>query len=230
MERIKDLPQEERPRERFLNKGPSSLSTAELLAIMLRTGNASTGESALNLANRLLGLNEGGLRYLASSKVEELSQIKGIGQAKAIQVLAALELGKRLAVAQSDVKVIGSPRDVSNLLMEQMRFLDREFFQIVLLNTKNHVLGVELIAIGSLNSAIVHPREIFKVPIQRSAAAIVLVHNHPSGDPAPSPEDINVTKRLVEVGEVVGIQVLDHVIIGDNQYVSLRELGAGWEK
>lgn len=230
MERIKDLPQEERPRERFLNKGPSSLSTAELLAIMLRTGNASTGESALNLANRLLGLNEGGLRYLASSKVEELSQIKGIGQAKAIQVLAALELGKRLAVAQADVKVIGSPKDVSNLLMEQMRFLDREFFQIVLLNTKNHVLGVELIAIGSLNSAIVHPREIFKVPIQRSAAAIVLVHNHPSGDPAPSPEDISVTKRLVEVGEVVGIQVLDHVIIGDNQYVSLRELGAGWEK
>lgn len=220
---IKSMPEDLRPRERMQKVGPSALSAAELLAIILRTGTPQ--ESALELAHRVLS-DPRGLRFLAEATIEELCQIKGIGLAKAAQVKAALELGKRLACLEPDLKpVIRSPQEVCNLVMEEMCYLDREHFRVVLLNTKNRVLDVETVSIGSLNSSLVHPREVFKRAVQRSAAALILVHNHPSGDPSPSPEDVEITRRLCEAGRVLGIEVLDHIIIGDHLFISFKERG-----
>ncbi|MBC7347551.1 MAG: DNA repair protein RadC [Clostridia bacterium] len=212
-----------RPRERLAAGGPEALSSAELLAIILRTGWRE--ESALALAQRLLARPRG-LRYLAEAGYAELAALKGMGPAKAAQVKAAVELGRRLAQAgQAARTVIRSPLDVAALFMEEMRYLDREHFRVLLLNTKNQVLAQEKVSVGSINSSIVHPREVFKRAIKESAAALILVHNHPSGDPAPSREDLEVTKRLMEAGKILGIAVLDHVIIGDGRYLSLREKG-----
>ncbi len=220
---ISNMPEELRPRERLREVGPGALSLAELLAIILRIG--SRQETALELAHRIL-LDPRGLRFLAEATFDELCQIKGIGLAKAAQIKAALELGKRLACLEPDLKpAIHTPEEASNLVMEEMCYLDREYFRVVLLNTKNRVLVVETVSIGSLNASLVHPREVFKRAIQKSAAAIILVHNHPSGDPAPSPEDLEVTQRLCEAGRVVGIEVLDHIIIGDHVFTSLRAKG-----
>lgn len=223
---IKDLPEGERPRERLLKYGAENLTDAELLAIIIRTGSRS--ETAVNLSQRLLlgekGVN--GLRFLVEASIEELGKIKGIGIAKAAQIKAAIEIGKRLAsLSQSERPVIKCPGDVRNLLMEEMRYLDKEYFKIILLNIKNQVIHVEDVSVGSLNSSIVHPREIFKIAIRRSSAALILVHNHPSGDPTPSGEDVEITRRLVESGKLLGIGVLDHVIIGDGRYTSLKEKG-----
>lgn len=223
---IKDLPEGERPRERLLKYGAENLTDAELLAIIIRTGSRS--ETAVNLSQRLLlgekGVN--GLRFLVEASIEELGKIKGIGIAKAAQIKAAIEIGKRLAsLNQSERPVIKYPGDVRNLLMEEMRYLDKEYFKIILLNIKNQVIHVEDVSVGSLNSSIVHPREIFKIAIRRSSAALILVHNHPSGDPTPSGEDVEITRRLVESGKLLGIDVLDHVIIGDGRYTSLKEKG-----
>lgn len=223
---IKDLPEGERPRERLLKYGAENLTDAELLAIIIRTGSRS--ETAVNLSQRLLlgekGVN--GLRFLVEASIEELGKIKGIGMAKAAQIKAAIEIGKRLAsLSQSERPVIKCPGDVRNLLMEEMRYLDKEYFKIILLNIKNQVIHVEDVSVGSLNSSIVHPREIFKIAIRRSSAALILVHNHPSGDPTPSGEDVEITRRLVESGKLLGIDVLDHVIIGDGRYTSLKEKG-----
>jgi DNA repair protein RadC len=223
---IKDLPEGERPRERLLKYGAENLTDAELLAIIIRTGSRS--ETAVNLSQRLLlgekGVN--GLRFLVEASIEELGKIKGIGIAKAAQIKAAIEIGKRLAsLSQSERPVIKCPGDVRNLLMEEMRYLDKEYFKIILLNIKNQVIHVEDVSVGSLNSSIVHPREIFKIAIRRSSAALILVHNHPSGDPTPSGEDVEITRRLVESGKLLGIDVLDHVIIGDGRYTSLKEKG-----
>ncbi|QSQ09528.1 hypothetical protein H0A61_01899 [Koleobacter methoxysyntrophicus] len=223
---IKDLPEGERPRERLLKYGAENLTDAELLAIIIRTGSRS--ETAINLSQRLLlgekGVN--GLRFLVEASIEELSKIKGIGLAKAAQIKAAIEIGKRLAsLSQSERPVIKCPGDVRNLLMEEMRYLDKEYFKIILLNIKNQVIHVEDVSVGSLNSSIVHPREIFKIAIRRSSAALILVHNHPSGDPTPSGEDVEITRRLVESGKLLGIDVLDHIIIGDGRYTSLKEKG-----
>ncbi len=212
-----------RPREKMQTQGPEALSNGELLAILIRVGNRS--ESALDLANRLLA-QAGGLRFLVETSIEELSKIKGIGLAKASQIKAAVELGRRIALDPGEMRpVIRSPEDVASLLMEKMRFLDREHFQVMTLNTKNQVLGIKTAFIGSLNSSIVHPREIFKEAIKRSAAALILVHNHPSGDPSPSPEDLDVTRRLQEAGRLLGIEILDHVIIGDRKFYSLKQQG-----
>ena len=220
---IKDLPAEMRPREKMQTQGPEALSNGELLAILIRVGNRS--ESALDLANRLLA-QAGGLRFFVETSIEELSKIKGIGLAKASQIKAAVELGRRIALDPGEMRpVIRSPEDVASLLMEKMRFLDREHFQVMTLNTKNQVLGIKTAFIGSLNSSIVHPREIFKEAIKRSAAALILVHNHPSGDPSPSPEDLDVTRRLQEAGRLLGIEILDHVIIGDRKFYSLKQQG-----
>jgi len=222
---IKDLPADERPRERLFRFGPSALSNAELLALLLRTG--AKGESALALAQRLLSQagGRGGLRFLVEASLEELSQVRGIGLAKASLLKAALELGRRMAVSAETKAVVKSPRDVGNLVLERMRYLDREHFEVLLLDAKNQVLGLELISVGILNSSLVHPREVFKVAIKRSAAGMVLVHNHPSGDPTPSPEDLEVTRRLLEAGRLLGIDVLDHIIIGENRFLSFREAG-----
>ena len=222
---IKELPQEERPREKMLKIGAQALSNAELLAILLRTG--TKNDSVLRVAERLLKkYDDLGVAALASLGPQELSKIKGIGPVKAITVVAAIELGKRLnECGPSNKPVIRAPQDVANLLMARLRYEQREHFVIALLSTKNHVLATPTISIGSLNASIVHPRELFREAINHSAAAVILVHNHPSGDPTPSPEDISITKKMVEAGKILEIFVLDHVIIGDNKYVSFKEKG-----
>ncbi len=218
---MKDLPEELRPRERLQAAGAAALSNAELLALII--GSGTKRESALMLAQRLLA-EKGGLRFLATATFDELCRVEGIGVAKAAQIKAALELGKRLVSLQPEMRPsICSPRDASALVLGEMSHLDREHFRVILLNTKNQVLGVAPVSVGSLNSSLVHPREVFKEAVRRNAAAIILVHNHPSGDPTPSAEDIEVTKRLVEAGKLLGIEVLDHIIIGECTYASLRE-------
>lgn len=217
---IRNLPESARPRERLWRDGPSALTETELLAIVLRTG--SKAGSALDLAQYLLGTFHG-LARLAGVALEELSAVKGMGPAKAAQVAAALELGRRLGgTVDASRPTVNAPEDAARLVMAQMRHLDREEFRVILLDTKNRLIQNETVAIGTLNSSGVQPREVFKNAIRRSAAAVILVHNHPSGDPTPSCEDVALTRRLVQAGELIGIEILDHIIIGDNRYVSLK--------
>lgn len=221
---IKELPQEERPREKILAKGVLTLSNAELLAILLRTG--TKNESVLRVAERLLKkYEELGIGALSSLGPQELSNIKGIGLVKAVTVVAAIELGKRLNGLSTERMIIRSPQDAVNLLMARLRYETREHFIVLLLSTKNHVLATPTISIGSLNASIVHPREVFREVINHSAASVILAHNHPSGDPTPSSEDIGLTRKLVDAGKILDIPVLDHIIIGNNKYVSLKEKG-----
>lgn len=218
---LKELPPDSRPRERLLARGAVYLSDAELLAILLRTG--SQGQTAVELAASLLSAG-GGLRALVEYSAEELAAFKGVGMAKATQIKAAVELGRRVSsLSPEERPVIRCPEDVVQLVREEMRFLDRENFRVLCLNTKNQVVSSDLVSVGSLNASLVHPREVFKLAVSRSAAALILVHNHPSGDPQPSKEDLEVTRRLVQAGQLLGIEVLDHVIIGGCEYVSLRE-------
>lgn len=220
---IKDFPIEDRPRERLIQHGAASLSNQELLAILLRTGTKS--KSALQLANKLLAQFDG-LLWLKEAALEEIMGIKGIGKVKAVQIAAAIELGRRIGnLTYNDRYIIRSPEDGANYVMNDMRFLTQEHFVCLYLNTKNQVLHRQTIFIGSLNASIVHPREVFKEAFRRSAASIICFHNHPSGDPTPSREDIEVTNRLVECGKMMGIEILDHLIIGDNKYVSMKEKG-----
>ncbi|WP_210023500.1 MULTISPECIES: DNA repair protein RadC [unclassified Paenibacillus] len=220
---LRDVPNEERPRERMIQYGAQALSNAELLAILLRTGTFQ--ESAVHVAQRLLR-ESGGLRKLSDMSMEQFTEIKGIGAAKALQIQAGIELGRRMArSAMNETVIIRSPQDVASLLMEDLRYLQKEHFVCLFLNTKNHVIGQETLSMGSLNASIVHPREVFRAAIKRSSASIVCAHNHPSGDPTPSPEDVQITKRLVQAGDIVGIDVLDHIVIGDQRFVSLKELG-----
>jgi DNA repair protein RadC len=220
---IRDFPQDERPRERFVQHGAQSLSNHELIAILLRTG--TKDESVLQLSNRLLSHFEG-LRDLKSATLEEITSIKGIGYAKAIQILTAVEIGRRVAnLSFNERYVIRSPEDGAKYMMNDMRFLSQEHFVCLYLNTKNQVLHKQTVFIGSLNASIVHPREVYKEALRRSAASIICLHNHPSGDPTPSREDIEVTKRLSECGKIIGIDLLDHLIIGENKFVSLKEKG-----
>ncbi len=221
--KIRDFPQDERPRERLINDGPDKLSNQELLAIILRTGTSK--ESVLNLSQKLLKHFEG-LRMLTNATVEEITSISGIGKAKAAQIIAAMELGRRInRLTYDDRYTIRSPQDGANYVMDEMRFLSQEHFVCLYLNTKNQVLHKQTVFIGSLNASIVHPREVFKEAFKRSAASVICAHNHPSGDPTPSREDIEVTKRLTECGKMLGIELLDHLIIGDQKYVSLKEKG-----
>ncbi|CUH97443.1 UPF0758 protein [Propionispora sp. 2/2-37] len=222
---IKELPQEERPREKLLSRGPLALSNAELLAILLRTG--SKQESAMRIAERLLKQYETlGISAFSTLSPQEMSKIRGIGLVKAVTIVAAIELGKRLhSVAAMERPIIRSPREVADLLMPRMRYETREHFVVVLLSTKHHVIATPIISVGTLNASLVHPREVFREAISHSAASIILVHNHPSGDPAPSQEDIRLTQKMVDAGRLLDISVLDHVIIGDSKYVSLKEKG-----
>ncbi|NMB35898.1 MAG: DNA repair protein RadC [Firmicutes bacterium] len=220
---IKDLPLEERPREKMKEQGAGRLSNTELLAIILRTGYRE--ETAIHLAEKVIS-RAGGLRFLPDYTLEELQKIKGIGLAKAVQIKAALELGRRIAASfRPKTLSLSSPQEVAGFLMEEMRYYRKEYFKIILLDTKNQIISLEDISVGSLNSSIVHPREIFNVPIKKSAAAIILVHNHPSGDPHPSREDLDVTTRLVDAGKILGISVLDHIIVGEKSYFSFKEKG-----
>jgi DNA repair protein RadC len=220
---IRDIPSQERPRERLLKEGARALTNKEILAILLRSGTKK--ESALQLAGKLLAEFDG-LTLLRTATIEELCKINGIGIAKAVEIQAVMEIGRRMHTLPTEEKyVIRSPEDVSNYVMEDMRFLTQEHFIALYLNTKNHVLHRHTLFIGSLNASIVHPREVFKEALRRSAASVICLHNHPSGDPTPSREDIEVTKRLNEAGKVLGVELLDHVIIGDRQFISLKEQG-----
>ncbi|WP_163537948.1 DNA repair protein RadC [Gracilibacillus sp. YIM 98692] len=220
---MKEVPKQDRPRERLLEFGPNHLSNQELLAILLGTGTRE--ENVHQLAERVLRHFEG-LYSLKEVTIEELMTLKGIGQAKGVNILATVELGKRIHQFKEKEKyVIRSPEDGANFVMEEMYALKQEHFVTMFLNTKNQVVHRQTIFIGSLNASIVHPREVFREAVKRSAASIICAHNHPSGDPSPSQEDIHVTKRLTECGKLIGIELLDHLIIGDHRFVSLKEKG-----
>lgn len=219
---MKELPETERPREKLLAKGTQNLSNAELLAILLRTGKQNMPVS--RLAEQILSKYE--LKGLASITPQELSKTAGVGLAKAVSVVAGIELGRRVCHQEPGERpVIKSPQDAANLVMSELRYQAKEHFMALLLSTKNHVIARVIVSVGSLSASIVHPRELFREAISYSAAAVILIHNHPSGDPTPSQEDILLTRQLVEAGNLLHISVLDHVIIGDGKYVSFKEKG-----
>lgn len=223
---IRDLPADMRPRERLIYAGPSALSNAELLAIILRVG--AGGESVIRVSERLLA-EFGGLPGLAQASIDELCDKRGLGAAKATQIKAALELGRRLlATSPQDRPQVRGPADIANLLMLEMGLLEQEHLRTVLLDVKNYVQRVANVYAGSLNTAVVRVGEVFREAIRANCASLIVVHNHPSGDPTPSPEDVRVTEMLVQAGKLLDIPVLDHVIIGRNRYVSLKERGLGF--
>jgi DNA repair protein RadC len=224
---IKDLPVGERPRERLKKYGAGSLSNAELLAIILRTGVG--GENVLSLAARLLA-RFGGLMGLARASFGELCGEKGIGIAKTAQLKAALELGRRLLIASPEERFqVKSPSDAANLMMVEMSILEQEHMRLILLDSKNYVIDTPTMYIGSLNTSVIRVGELFREAIKQNSAALIVTHNHPSGDPTPSPEDIAVTELITQAGQLLDIDVLDHLIIGQQRYVSLRERGLGFE-
>lgn len=221
--RIADMAPDDRPRERLERSGPESLTTPQLLAILFRTGTSK--RNAVEVAEELFR-ELGGLAGIATASLEELSRVPGIGRVKAIEVKAAVELGKRLAATTEEVKpVIRAPEDVAQLMMADLRYETREHLIALLLDVRHRVRHTRTISTGTLTESLVHPREVFREAIRFSAAAMILVHNHPSGDPEPSPQDIATTRRLAEAGRLLGIDVLDHVIIGDGRWVSLKEQG-----
>ena len=220
---IRELPESERPRERLHAQGAAALSTAELVAILIRVGNGE--RSAVSLGEFLLA-HFGSIKGVACAPLEELARVKGIGDAKAAQIKAAIEFGNRLALFTEDARPsIGGPRDVANLLMPDLRYQKKEHLKSLLLDTKNKVLAIKTVSVGDLSSSIVHPREVFKDAVVASAASVIVAHNHPSGDPTPSAEDVAVTKRLMGAGEILGIDLLDHIVVGDGAFVSLKEKG-----
>lgn len=213
----------ETPRERMLHMGPTVLRADELLAIIMQVG-GSHG-TVFDLANRVL-THSGGIYGLVDTEIAELKEIPGIGTAKALQIAAAVELGRRIAVKPTMDKLqIRTADDAAGYVMDRMRHLKKEHFITLHLDTKHRLLGEEISSVGSLDASIVHPREVFKSAIRRSASAILCLHNHPSGDPTPSLEDISVTKRLIDAGLVLGIDVLDHIVVGDGRFISLKAEG-----
>ena len=208
--RIREMCEDERPREKMMKKGVKSLSDAELLAIMIRTGDKNN--NAVTLSSKVLTLSKHGVRGLTDLSLDELCSIDGIGPSKATIIKAALELGVRVSQYLPNRFKINNPWDVYSYYMEELRYLKKEVFKVILLNTKNEIISDIDVSVGSLNSSIVHPREVF-----------ILMHNHPSGNPDPSKEDIMITKRLNECGKILGINVLDHIVIGDGSYYSLKE-------
>ena len=222
---VRDLPAEERPREKLLSLGAAGLSNVELLAILLRTGTRQ--HSVLRVAEEVLAhYKERGLSGMVHMAPAELAGISGVGQAKAATILASVELGRRLSqAAAARIEVVHGPEDAAHYAMPRFRFEQREHFAVLLLNTKNHILGMPEVSVGSLSASIVHPREVFREAINYAAASMILLHNHPSGDPSPSREDIAVTNRLVKAGKIMDIEVLDHIILGDHRFLSLKEKG-----
>jgi DNA repair protein RadC len=219
---IKQLPPELRPRERLLEAGPAALSDGELLGLLFGIGNRE--KTAVELAGEVIS-EAGGLHGLYDVDAHELMEVNGIGEAKACIILAAVELGRRIGQVRNPGRpMISSPADVDRLLRGRIANLDRENFVVVLLNTRNEVIGTPLVSVGTLSASLVHPREVFKPAIRASAASVVLAHNHPSGKVEPSREDREVTRRLGESAEILGIEVLDHVIVGDGYY-SMKEHG-----
>jgi DNA repair protein RadC len=218
---IHDMPTDERPRERLLHYGASALSPTELLAIILRTG--TTRNNVIELAGNLLN-KYGGLRGLMRAEIGELCAEYGLGEAKASQLKAALEIGRRLGLQQNDEKIqIKSPSDAANLLMPDMTYLDHEQMRILILDTKNQVVENVSRYQGTVNSSVLRAAEIFRPAVIRNCPAVIVCHNHPSGDPTPSPEDLQVTAQLVEAGKVLDIELVDHLVIGNHKFVSLKE-------
>ncbi|RME43982.1 MAG: JAB domain-containing protein [Chloroflexi bacterium] len=224
---IHDLPANERPRERLQYYGARSLSNAELLAIILRAG--VEGRSAVGLGQQLLA-HFGGLRGLAQATIDDICRLRGIGPAKAVQIKAALELGRRLAIeAPEERPQITSPADAANLVMLDMSLLEHEELWVLLLDTKNHVLDIVRLYQGSVNTSLIRVAEVFREAIKRNCAAIIVAHNHPSGDPTPSPEDVRITRQIHQAGKLLETELLDHLIIGHSRFVSLKERGLGFD-
>ncbi len=223
---IREMPRDERPREKLIKHGVHSLSNAELIGIIIQTG--CQDATAVELGQRVLKAFDNDLSAFFGMSIEELERnerLKGIGPAKACQIKAAIELGRRVNTHPPEQPKIGSPGDVAALLTDELRYLKQEHFMILLLDNKNKVIKTETISIGTINASLVHPREVFVKAIRQHAAAVILAHNHPSGDPRPSAEDRAITKRLLESGELLGIPVLDHVVIGGADYVSFKDSG-----
>lgn len=222
--RIKSLPQDERPVEKTITKGVETLSNTELLAILIGAG--TKGKSAIGLAEDVLSRDEKGITYLAQSTMEELMSVNGIGQSKAARLLAAVELGKRISTKPREKRIsIKRSEDVARLFLEKMRYEKKEKFKALFLNAKGEIISIETVSVGELTGTVVHPREVFCEAIKKSAAAVIFVHNHPSGDSNPSDDDIETTKRLCECGNLLGINVIDHIVIGDGTFSSIRSLG-----
>lgn len=222
--KIREMIKEERPREKLLLLGAQALTNAELLAILIKSGNKK--KSVMDIAEELLHSNKEGIRAIAQYSPEELAAFDGIGTAKACTILAAVELGNRMMQKSiTERPCIETVEDVANMLMGQMRYLKKEIFKVLLLDARGMIISDETVSIGDLISSPVHPRESFVAAIKRSAAAVIFAHNHPSGDPSPSDDDIQTTKRLKQAGEILGIEVLDHIIVGDGTYVSLKATG-----
>jgi len=217
--RIKDISLENRPRERLEKQGAVTLSDAELLGVILKTGNKE--ENVIDMSNRLI--SKYGVSKLSSCSLRELQEIKGIGKAKASQILALFEFNKRHNLAKQNGKPIKSAKDVFEYCHPKVNGADKEHFMILHLDTRKRVIKDEIVSVGTLNSSLIHPREVFKSAIKESANSIILVHNHPSGEPDPSNEDEDITEKIFDAGELLNIQVLDHVIIGDNKYYSFKE-------
>ena len=224
---IRDLPHEERPRERLKQHGPKHLNNTELIAILLRTG--MTGENVISLSSRVL-TSLGGLAGLGRSNFTELCSQRGLSEAKACQLLAAIELGRRfVSLAPEERVVINSPQDVANLLTAEMAALEQEHLKALLLNTKNEVMGIREIYVGNVNTSVVRPAEVFRPAVRDNATAVIVAHNHPSGDPTPSDEDIAITRKLIEAGKMMAVELLDHLVIGSgNRFVSLKESSLGF--
>lgn len=223
---MRELPADERPREKLRVRGASSLSPQELLAILLGTGTRK--EDVLALALHLLSRWKG-LRGLAQADLAELEQVHGVGPAKASVLKAALELGMRLSGLPHDERLlVHNPRDVANLLQAEMAFLEQEELRVVLLDTRNRVDGIEVVSRGTLNTAQVRPADLFRLAIRRNCASVIVAHNHPSGDPAPSPDDVRLTAEIVAAGRLLGVEVLDHLVIGRERWISLKREGLGF--
>ncbi len=224
---IREMPTEERPRERLREHGPGHLSNAELMAILLRTG--LEGENAVAVATRILAAF-GGLPGFSKAGYPELCAQKGLSHAKSCQLLAAIELGKRVAAVRTDDQTaISGPADIAAMLMPEMATLDREHLKVILLNTKNQVQSVHQLYVGSVNTAMVRPAEVFEEAVRWTCPSIALVHNHPSGDPTPSAEDVAMTKRLIGAGEILDVELVDHIVIGKQRFVSMRERGLAFD-
>jgi DNA repair protein RadC len=224
---IHEMPVGERPRERLERYGATALSNAELLAIILRVG--VSGQSVLNLAQVLLS-KHGGLMGLARASFADLCAEHGLGPAKTTQLKAALELGRRLLIESPDARPqITSPADAANLVLLEMSMLEKEEVRVAILDTRNRVLNVPTVYVGSLNTSVVRVAELFRDAIKQNAASIIVIHNHPSGDPTPSPEDVRLTEMLVQAGKLLDIEVLDHLIIGQGRFISLKERGLGFQ-
>ncbi len=220
---IKSIPADDRPQEKLLKYGADNLSNSELIAVILRTG--SKDENVVMLAQRILNVDGRGLRNIAEGTLDKFKSFKGISDVKASQLMALAELSKRISTLKLEKIKISSPGDAAMFLMEEMRYYKKEYFKIILLDTKNNIKKISEISVGSLNSSIVHPREVFSEAVASSASSVILVHNHPSGESEPSREDISLTNRLDECGKILGIKILDHIIIGDGVFYSFKEEG-----